>query len=336
MRGFVLVVGMLGLVASGCGAKSTGTSCPAGYECIPIEGGTGGTAGVTAIATQIQLTPSQMVSDGTTLFWLERDSTALSSMPVAGGSVKTLVPMNVLNGLLAVDDANVYFEQEVGNNVGIFSMPKGGGQATAVVAPGTAPIGSATTLGSNVYWVEQMGPGPGGNVLVMTAPLNGGTATQVASFTLGIGPGVGSFGVTATKLFFATNTGFEMLPFGGDGGAPTMVQGASNCEEIISTNDAVYCLPFSGTVNGISSNGTVTSLGMSVNETNMGIDGAMAVDDTYVYWVDVATVGTIMRSPKTGGTGTIIARDTSPVAIAVDDKAVYWSDLGGNIMRLPK
>jgi hypothetical protein len=65
-------------------------------------------------------------------------------------------------------------------------------------------------------------------------------------------------------------------------------------------------------------------------------DTVLAFDDTSVYWVDNATVGTIMSAPKTGGTASIIARDTSPVAIAVDANAVYWSDQGGNIMRLAK
>jgi hypothetical protein len=342
MRGFILVVGVSGLVASGCGAKSNGTSCPAGYECIPIEGGTGGTGGATAIATQIQLTPWQMASDGTTLYWLDRNATALSSMPVGGGSVKTLMSANVTGGLLAVDDANVYFEGVVNNNVGIFSMPKGGGQATTIVAgSNTIGIGATTTLGPNVYWTELMGgpgPGPGGgNVLVMTAPLKGGTPTQVASFTPGFGPpNIGSLGVTANTLFVGTLNGFDMLPIGDDGGAPTKLSGVTECEGIVSSNDAAYCCPFMGTVSTIASNGTVTSLGMSVNATGMGLSSPIAVDATYVYWVDFATVGTIMRAPKTGGTASIIARDTSPVAIAVDDKAVYWSDIGGNIMRLPK
>jgi hypothetical protein len=43
-----------------------------------------------------------------------------------------------------------------------------------------------------------------------------------------------------------------------------------------------------------------------------------------------------MRAPKSGGAATIVARDTSPIAIAVDANAIYWSDMGGNIMRLPK
>ena len=62
----------------------------------------------------------------------------------------------------------------------------------------------------------------------------------------------------------------------------------------------------------------------------------LAFDDTYVYWADNATVGTIMRAPNTGGTATIIARDTNPVAIAGDALSVYWSDQAGNIMRLGK
>jgi hypothetical protein len=68
----------------------------------------------------------------------------------------------------------------------------------------------------------------------------------------------------------------------------------------------------------------------------MGLGGPLAIDDSDVYWVDFATVGTIMKAPKAGGRATIVARDTSPVAIAVDDKAIYWSDLGGNILRLGK
>jgi len=62
----------------------------------------------------------------------------------------------------------------------------------------------------------------------------------------------------------------------------------------------------------------------------------IAYDDAYVYWLDDATVGTMMRVPKTGGTATIIVRDTSPVAMAVDASAVYWSNQAGQITRLVK
>jgi hypothetical protein len=62
----------------------------------------------------------------------------------------------------------------------------------------------------------------------------------------------------------------------------------------------------------------------------------LALDDTYVYWVDGVTVGTVMRVPKIGGTPTVLARDTTPVSVAVDATNVYWADDGGNIMRMPK
>jgi hypothetical protein len=56
------------------------------------------------------------------------------------------------------------------------------------------------------------------------------------------------------------------------------------------------------------------------------------LDDTYVYWADMTTVGTIMKAPKAGGgTATVLARDTNPTAIAVDANSVYWGDQGGYI-----
>jgi hypothetical protein len=84
----------------------------------------------------------------------------------------------------------------------------------------------------------------------------------------------------------------------------------------------------------VSSDGSATTLGTVIDQ---GLTGfGIAFDDTYVYWVDSTMVGTIMRAPKTGGTATVVARDTQPLAIAVDANAVYWSDQGGNIMRLAK
>jgi hypothetical protein len=56
----------------------------------------------------------------------------------------------------------------------------------------------------------------------------------------------------------------------------------------------------------------------------------VAFDETYVYWADSTTVGTITQVPKAGGTATVIAHDTQPLAVAVDTNNVYWSDVGGN------
>ena len=81
----------------------------------------------------------------------------------------------------------------------------------------------------------------------------------------------------------------------------------------------------------VASDGTVTPLGPALSSSNI------VFDDTYAYWADGTTVGTIMKAPKAGGgTAIVIARDTSPNAIAIDAHAIYWSDLGGYIKSIPK
>ena len=60
------------------------------------------------------------------------------------------------------------------------------------------------------------------------------------------------------------------------------------------------------------------------------------VDETFLYWVDNVTAGTVMRAPKAGGSATVLARDANPTAIAVDDRAVYWADEGGYIKSILK
>jgi hypothetical protein len=60
-------------------------------------------------------------------------------------------------------------------------------------------------------------------------------------------------------------------------------------------------------------------------------------DDTYAYWADKTSAGSIVKAPKAGGgTATVLASDTSPTAIAVDARSVYWSDMAGYIKSVAK
>lgn len=123
------------------------------------------------------------------------------------------------------------------------------------------------------------------------------------------------------------------------GSMPPTLSGLSapGCMFLVSDTSDVYCSN-GGSLIAIADDGTTMTLGPLLDEGPSAGAGAgsVAADNTYVYWVDEDTVGTIMRVPKSGGSATIIARDTSPVAIAVDASAIYWSDVGGNILRLPK
>jgi len=102
------------------------------------------------------------------------------------------------------------------------------------------------------------------------------------------------------------------------------------CEALTSDTDAVYCAEDTGSNVRLASDGTATLLGATSGSSYI------TFDDTYVYWVDRTTVGTIKRAPKGGGgTATILAHDTDPTAIAVDATSIYWTDMGGFIKSIP-
>jgi hypothetical protein len=328
-----LGIALVGAAALCCGGKST--ECPAGYVCTPIGDG-GGTSGATSVASQIQLTPSNLASDGTTLFWTSSVGNGgdLSSMPVGGGAVSAVVHGPVSGGFLVVDDTNVYFPDSSG---GIARAPKGGGGASALVTEQGAILRGFTSLGATAYWIEGGGGPMQGPVSIKSAPLKGGAPSDVAQYTPMFGaPGL-DIGVTTTTVFLSGFgaqglTAFSLATGIPDGGAPASIPGfMQGCQVLVSDTAAVYCST-GGSLIRVASDGTQTMLGTVLG----GNSGAFALDDTDVYWVDNATVGTIMKVPKTGGTASIVARDTNPVAIAVDAHAVYWSDQGGSIMRLPK
>ena len=194
-------------------------------------------------------------------------------------------------------------------------------------------------LGARAYWVDGSATAPiqvGTPVAVKSAPLTSGPVSLVAQFNAGGSRGGGmTIGVTASTVFLS-GTGLSSFPLSSgvpDGAMPGGGLGVTQaCRVMVSNSDAVYC--DDGLIVRIASDGATTALGLVLSDGLVGND--IALDDTYVYWVDAVTVGTIMRAPKTGGSASIVARDTVPVAIAVDANAVYWSDQGGNIMRLAK
>jgi hypothetical protein len=333
-------------------AGCTGETIDAGSNDAGEGHGEGGGAnvpdgGAVVIASEIQLLPSNLASDGTTLFWVTSQGSGgpLSSVPVTGGPIKTVVPA-AGGGFLAVDDVNVYYTA----NLGIYRAPKGGGgMQTFVTAPGgDGDIGSPAVFGNDAYWLETSGGGGGGNVgttvrvmsaplqAVMSSPLQGGPISTVATWT-GTSLGPQELAVTATTIFVSGLdpflASFPLATGVPDGGMPVALSGFSpQCEEMISDADAIYCLTVGHTLARVANDGTTTQLGSALGATT----GNVALDDTYVYWVDATTVGTIMRAPKLGGAAVILARDTSPNAIAVDANAVYWDDAAGNIWRLAK
>jgi hypothetical protein len=59
--------------------------------------------------------------------------------------------------------------------------------------------------------------------------------------------------------------------------------------------------------------------------TEQSFPGSLAVDETYVYWLDQD--GTVMKVPLAGGNpATLASRQLGPQAIAIDATFAYWTD----------
>ena len=285
------------------------TNCAA--ELSQLQGG-GDCTGVTVLATDVQVAPAQMASDGTFLFW--SSTQGLFAVPVQGGPVTTLVngPTGNQDGtaFLAVDDVNVYLLE----NESLVRIPKNGAPATLVNESGGA-VTSATSLGSTAYWTDR-------TLGAFRAPLQGNTVDNFAPYSAS-----GPIGVTSTTVFI--NGGVTIFTMSGSGAATWDGGVYYDCSALTSDANAVYCTS-SPTNVSFASDETITPLGQAINSTYI------AFDDTYVYWADNTTVGTIERAPKSGGGATVVARDPSPVAIAVDATSIYWADQQGYMKKIAK
>ena len=107
--------------------------------------GAGGNGGVghgevTIIAPKVQWTPSYIVSDEKSLYWVtsvERGGSILS-IPVRGGAIGTVVSETIGGGFLGVDDAYVYCLNSL-NNTGseLYRAPKDGFGSPTLVSEAT-------------------------------------------------------------------------------------------------------------------------------------------------------------------------------------------------------
>jgi hypothetical protein len=337
MKQWVLL-GAAGGIVWACGGHTVNVGQDGGGGDAEGSDASGSDGGATIIASEIQQMPTNLASDGTSLFWTSSVGAGapLSSMPVGGGPITTVVPAPVPGGFLAVDDVNVYF---LGQSGGIYRAPKSGPGSSTLVSEAGASVAAATALGSSAYWLETPGGGSDGStVTVKRAPLQGGPVSQVANFTLA-GPMPRAIGVTTTTAFIS---GLGLPPQSlslGSGVLRPVLGETEGCELLVSDTDAVYCDTGSAII-AVQGDSSLTVLGTVVEDSPAfgggNGDSVVAYDDSYVYWLNSTMVGTMMRAPKTGGAATIVARDTSPVAMAVDSSAVYWSNQAGQITRLVK
>jgi hypothetical protein len=304
------------------------TSCAA--ELTQLQSG-GYCSGSTILATQVQVPANRIVSDGTLLYWTTFESSpGLMAMPVQGGTITTLLSAQTANAqggvFLAVDDVCVY----VLEGYSLVRIPKNGAPPTLINEAG-ATVFAATSLGATAYWLEAIGQNmPNQPWVVKSAPLQGGSVSVVATFTPQTPTSLSEIAVTSHTAFVGMlASGLFYFPLSG-ANSLTMAN-ESGCGYLASDTDAIYCPQTTGSNLRITSADMSSVLGQAVSSS------FIVTDDTYAYWVDQTTVGTILKAPKTGGgSATVIATDTNPTAIAVDANSIYWSDQEGYIKSVPK
>jgi hypothetical protein len=241
---------------SGCASATTvasGLATPIGISVLSphaawADHGTGATGDITTCnvfgscmpPTVLAMAPKawDVALDSTTAYFTQPGAGTVSSVPIAGGTVKMLAsispstPQNI-----AVDANNVYFT--TGGSGQVALCPHAGcGSNPTVLAMGAAQVGAQGIAvdATNVYWVNSTPPG---NVSKCAITGCGGNPTVIAMSGANSSPT--AVAVDATNVYWATGGSGQIMrvPIGG-GGVTTLATGLSNASGMALDATFVY------------------------------------------------------------------------------------------------
>jgi len=282
------------------------------------------------IATGL-IEPVLLASDGATLFINTSVPMGplLTSMPVEGGARTAVAPTAQLVG---VDSLNVYYLTQLDRPPPVLYMQAKTGGAPQMLS-GAGPLGGVlgASVHSNIaYWVTGDATNNYFDVHSYQAQTGSTSVLRLQSSSWGpiLSP-MTLIAATTNTLFLSASDGIVLAPAASGTVVRLSVQGAWAAT---SDDQSAYFCPVSANSSlvRLASDGTMTNLAQ-----NLAVPfntGAIAVDDTYVYWVVTGKNGSVMKLPKQGGTPVVVATEANPNAITVDDTAIYW-EAGGVIKR---
>jgi hypothetical protein len=276
-----------------------------------------------------------MTIDDSRLYWAASPA-AVMVMPKDGSSP----PMKLADAdqpvAVAVDDAHVYWSQ----SGAIMTIAKDGSSAPVAFVSPAAPGGNIVLDTDAVYYLEV----PHDTVTtkgLMRASKRDGATTQ-----LDTAAGGGTASATLSSHWLARDGSYLYWPAQGvvtellvQGGGEAQVEGpdspvcglasdhgdiwiVSDCLAPQARMDSLFRTPSARSL-------TVQSLwSLSVDPFN----GALGVDDTYVYFVTNPPRVTVMKTPRVGGGAVERLTDSPsgpgwPADIAVDERFVYWTEV---------
>jgi hypothetical protein len=335
MRALAAACLLLSLLA--CDSRSPNGAPPDGGN---AAGDAAGGQGFTVLASG-RNAPYAIAIDTTFVYWIEQDGSVMRVAKTGGGA-----PSSVGSGCtfvaIAVDGTNVYCG---GTAQTVLAIPLGGGVPTALAS--AQPVSDLAVDAQRVYWTTYYGLRPAGNNDVSNVSgvgLDGGALVNFA--TMQRVPS--SLAVDDTSLYWLTlidprtPAGTMVMRASLDGGAPVPVAMSSGVSDSIQAPNksiavdatSVYWSEF---VNGAGGALRKAPLGggpvMTLAQGEM-LSGAIAVDQTNVYWV---ASHSIVRVPLAGGAPSTLVAGENAASIAVDDTNVYWTNTSeGRIASTPK
>jgi hypothetical protein len=234
--------------------------------------------------------PTQLVTDGQNVYWVE-PSFGILSVPVGGGATTRLASIGPY--ALALWGSTLFFTSGSGgqNTFDVFSVPATGGAATQLTCCLADPFHALAVNGTDAYWSSQG--------TIQSAPIGPSVAQSTTLTTTMTGGAIDGVIDGANLYWVASDAAIGSVPL--SGGTATIVAsgipGANTHDSFLVVNSGFIYWTDSlnpGVVRKVSVTGGKVTTIANRQDTPAGI----AVDSQYVYWVNYNAAGAVMRAPR--------------------------------------
>ena len=319
----------------GC-ALASSAAC-ADSEPLSVAADAGGAAIVDLASAAV---PTAMVSDGSTLFWLDRSmpdsngqevATRLQAVATEGGSARTLATGKFVAASLAHDAAGLYFIQAGASSFrgDVYRVAKSGGTPQRL-SEGAGDATAVTVRGDVVYWWTETVPTAASYMARLVGKTGQGAPTTIAQTTSGQAAlSASRLAVTATGAFIAA-AGVRYVPLT----VPSVMGTSVFCGGFAADDANAFCADVqSGEVLQLSTDGSKIAIAQTTPNS-----AAAVVDATSVFIAHrpgMKEVGDVVKYARMASGSSVIAAEGAS-ALAIDSNAVYWATTDGRIRRMAK
>lgn len=321
--GLFVANGLL-VVALGCGSRADLAG-----QLAANGGGSGASGGSVTPSCAGSGTPLMLATDSsrvvglavdaTNVYWLDAEGN-VRKVPKCGGTATTLANAGSARagslGAFTIDATRAYW---VAGANDLFAVPLSGG-TPVTLASGMDTLG-LTVKGPELYSVSHS--------FVVRLSVDGGTPSKLAESST-YAPGLPA--ADDANVYWVGDGVFSAPRAGG---TATTLATARDVATGLAIDDAnVYWCDSSAPAAPMMRTPKAGGQSMTLATNQFGATG-FATDGHDVYWTLGGTSGAVVRVAVDGGPVTTLASASSPGAIAVDDTGVYWaSDGPATVTRL--